>query len=135
MQLSRIITLKRVTVMKFGGSALGIDGSAIAEVIERIIQVRRESMVIAVFSAPLTNYEGKTVSMTDVAIHVGRSYSNSNPIEIDILRDIYEKIAAEYLPQSLYKAFLVDLNKFHKEVIVSLKQVAENRRFVDVTRG
>lgn len=135
MQLSRIITLKRVTVMKFGGSALGIDGSAIAEVIERIIQVRRESMVIAVFSAPLTNYEGKTVSMTDVAIHVGRSYSNSNPIEIDILRDIYEKIAAEYLPQSLYKAFLVDLNKFHKEVIVSLKQAAENRRFVDVTRA
>ncbi|MGB8154645.1 MAG: aspartate kinase, partial [Nitrososphaeraceae archaeon] len=64
--------MKRVTVMKFGGSALGIDGSAIAEVIERIIQVRRESMVIAVFSAPLTNYEGKTVSMTDVAIHVGR---------------------------------------------------------------
>ena len=135
MQLSRIITLKRVTVMKFGGSALGIDGSAIAEVIERIIQVRRESMVIAVFSAPLTNYEGKTVSMTDVAIHVGRSYSNSNPIEIDILRDIYEKIAVEYLPQSLYKAFLVDLNKFHKEVIVSLKQAAENRRFVDVTRA
>ena len=36
--------------------------------------------------------------MTDVAIHIRRIYCNSNPIEIDILRDIYEKIAAGISP-------------------------------------
>jgi aspartate kinase len=135
MQILRIIALKRVTVMKFGGSALGVNGSGVANVIERIIQKMSESKIVAVFSAPLTHYNGRTVSMTDVAIHVGRSYSNSNPVEIDILKDVYEKISSGQVSEALCKPLFDDLNRFHKEVIVSLKQAAENRRFVDVTRA
>jgi aspartate kinase len=135
MQTLRIDALKRVTVMKFGGSALGIDGSGVASVIERIIQKMSEAKIVAVFSAPLTQYKGRTMSMTDVAIHVGRSYANSNPIEIDILRDVYENISSGQVSEALCELLLDDLDKFHKDVIVSLKQAAENRRFVDVTRA
>jgi aspartate kinase len=135
MQISRIDALKRVTVMKFGGSALGVDGSGVASVIERIIQKMSESKIVAVFSAPLTHYNGRTISMTDVAIHVGKSYSNSNPVEIDILKEVYENISSGQVSEALCKPLFHDLSKFHKEVIVSLKQAAENRRFVDVTRA
>jgi aspartate kinase len=135
MKILRIIALNRVTVMKFGGSALGVDGSGVSDVIDRIIQEMSRSKIVSVFSAPLTNYNGRTASMTDVAIHVGRSYSNSNPVEIDILRDVYDKIASDQLSKPLYELFLVDLGNFHKQVIISLKQAAENRRFVDVTRA
>jgi aspartate kinase len=135
MQILRIDALKRATVMKFGGSALGIDGSGIASVIERIIQKMSESKIVAVFSAPLTQYNDRTISMTDVAIHVGRSYANSNPIEIDMLRDVYENISSGQVSEALCKPLSDDLGRFHKNVIVSLKQAAENRRFVDVTRA
>ena len=135
MQILRIDALKRVTVMKFGGSALGIDGSGVASVIERLIQKISESKIVAVFSAPLTHYNDRTISMTDVAIHVGRSYANSNPIEIDMLRDIYENISSGQVSGALCKPLFDDLSRFHKNVIVSLKQAAENRRFVDVTRA
>ena len=135
MQILRIDALKRVTVMKFGGSALGVDGSGVASVIERIIQKVSESKIVAVFSAPLTLYNGRTISMTDVAIHVGKSYSNSNPVEIDILKDVYENISTGQISEELCKPLFDDLSNFHKQVIISLKQAAENRRFVDVTRA
>ena len=35
---------------------------------------------------------------------------------------------------NINKSLKYDLEKFNKIVIVSLKQVAENRRFVDVSR-
>jgi aspartate kinase len=73
--------------------------------------------------------------MTDVAIHIGKNYAQSNPVEIDALREVYENIASNNLSQEFHKKFSDDINRFHKEVIISLKQAAENRRFVDVTRS
>ncbi len=124
-----------ITVAKFGGSALGVDGVLIPKVIDRIKQMKQESKVVAVFSAPLIEYEGKNSSMTDVAIKVGRSYATSNPVEIEVLREVYDKIASKYLDDGPKKAFLDQLDKFYRQVIISLKQAAENRRFVDVIRS
>lgn len=42
-----------VTVAKFGGSALGINGVLIPKIIDRIKQMKEESKIVAVFSAPL----------------------------------------------------------------------------------
>lgn len=123
-----------ITVAKFGGSALGADGVLIPKIIERIKQMQRESKVVAVFSAPLIEYEGKLSSMTDVAIKVGRNYAASNPVEIEVLREVYERIAAEHLKDEK-KEFLDQLDKFYRQVIISLKGAAENRRFVDVIRS
>lgn len=123
-----------VTVAKFGGSALGADGVMIPKIIERIKQMQRESKIVAVFSAPLIEYEDKLSSMTDVAIKVGKNYAASNPVEIEVLREVYERIAAEHLKDEK-KEFLDQLDKFYRQVIISLKGAAENRRFVDVIRS
>ena len=122
--------------MKFGGSTLGEDGACIDKIIERIsTKIEGQNKVVAVFSAPLIRYRDKISSMTDVAIHIGKNYAQSNPIEIDVLREVYENIASNSLSQEYHKKFSDEINKFHKEVIISLKQAAENRRFVDVTRS
>lgn len=122
--------------MKFGGSTLGKDGACIDKIIERINEkIQAQNKVVAVFSAPLIKYRDKLSSMTDVAIHIGKNYAQSNPIEIDVLREVYENIASKNLSQEYQKKFSDEINRFHKEVIISLKQTAENRRFVDVTRS
>jgi aspartate kinase len=124
-----------VTVAKFGGSALGIDGVLIGKIVDRICQLQANAKVIAVFSAPVIKYEGKAHSMTDIAIKVGRNYASSNPVEIDILKEVYDKIATQYLTDPYYNEFLDHLDKFYQQVIIALKQAAEYRRFVDIIRS
>ncbi len=127
--------LERLIIVKFGGSALGIDGLKIPIVIRRIKELKRNAKIVCVFSAPLTHYEGRNLSMTDVAIRVSKNYASLNPVDIDILKGVYLKISDKYLPYDYRQKFASDLEKFAKIVLVSLKQVAENRRFVDVSRS
>ncbi len=54
---------------------------------------------MSVFSAPLTNYEGKKLSMTDVAIRISKNYASLNPVDIDILKNVYLKISEKYLKE------------------------------------
>src|SRR5881397_952382 len=123
-----------ITVAKFGGGALGVEGSMIPKIIDRIKQLQEESKLVTVFSAPLIEYNGKVSSMTDVAINVGRSYAASTPVEIEVLREVYERIASKYVKVGCQE-FIDSLDKFYRQVIISLKQAAENRRFVDVIRS
>jgi aspartate kinase len=130
--------LTSVTIAKFGGSALGINGMLLPKVIDRLKQIIKDknTKILAVFSAPLTNYEEKVCSMTDVAIRVGKNYASSNPVEIDVLRQVYEEIANKYISEEKYRnEFIKNLEKFNRQVIISLKQAAENRRFFDVVRS
>ena len=124
-----------VTVAKFGGSALGVDGILIEKIIRRIEQLKVKTKVVAVFSAPLVRYDDKSYSMTDVAIKVGRSYAASDPVEIEILREVYERIASKHLSNQYHQEFLTYLDRFYRQVIISLKQAAETRRFVDLIRS
>lgn len=124
-----------VTVAKFGGSALGVDGVLIGKIIDRIKQLKDKTKVVAVFSAPLITYQDKLYSMTDVAIRVGRSYASSDPVEIEVLREVYERIATKHVSDQYCQEFLAHLDRFYRQVIISLKQAAENRRFVDLIRS
>jgi len=124
-----------LTIAKFGGSALGINCSSIPKVIERIKQLKREAKVITVFSAPLANYEDKTRSLTDIAIKIGKSYAESRPVDIEILREVYQNIASKYINETYRKEFLPILDGLYRQVIISLKQAMEYKRFVDVTRA
>jgi aspartate kinase len=127
--------LEPLTIVKFGGSALGVDGLKIPIIVNRIKELKKNSKIVSVFSAPLTHYEGKKLSMTDVAIRISKNYASLNPVDIDILKNLYLKISDMYLLDEYKQKFQYDLEKFNKIVIVSLKQVAENRRFVDVSRS
>ncbi|HZI71014.1 MAG TPA: aspartate kinase, partial [Nitrososphaeraceae archaeon] len=86
-----------IIVAKFGGSAIGVDGILIPQIINRIKQMVEKTKVIAVFSAPIITYEKESRSMTDVAIKVGRSYASSSAIEIEVLREVYERIAKDHV--------------------------------------
>ena len=127
--------MNALTIAKFGGSALGINGSSIPKVIERIKQIRKEAKVITVFSAPLANYEDKTRSLTDIAIKIGKSHAESRPVDIEILREVYQNIASKYINETYRKEFLPILDGLYRQVIISLKQAMEYKRFVDVTRA
>ena len=63
----------RLTVAKFGGSAIGSDGEYIPKIVSRIRQIGSGSKVLAVFSAPLTTVGGKKMSLTDVVIGIGEN--------------------------------------------------------------
>jgi len=62
-----------LVVVKFGGSVIGPDGEFIPQIIQRINNLRKESKVIAVFSAPLTVVCGEQRSLTDVILEQGRN--------------------------------------------------------------
>jgi aspartate kinase len=47
--------LEPLIIVKFGGSALGIDGIKIPTVIDRIKELKENAKIVSVFSAPLTN--------------------------------------------------------------------------------
>lgn len=127
--------MTKLTVTKFGGSALGFNGSGIPKVLNRIRQMQNAGKVVAVFSAPLTTYENKTRSMTDVAIRIGRNHAEGIPVDIDILKDVYHGIASKYMNEQNRKEFLPILDGLYRQVIIALKQVVEYGRFVDVARA
>ena len=127
--------MNKLTVAKFGGSALGTKGTGIPTVINRIKQMRTESKVLAVFSAPLAYYADKTRSLTDIALKIGRSHAESKPVDTEILREVYLDIASKYINENYRKEFLPVLDGLYRQVIISLKQAMEYKRFIDVTRA
>ena len=128
--------MTEVIVAKFGGSTIGQNGDQIPTVIERIKAMRKEDKkIVAVFSAPLMEHEGKVKSMTDIAINIGRKYASGQKVDTDILYRTYLNIAKKYLSQKYLEEFEFHLNKFYNYVTSSLNHVTENKRFIDVTRS
>ena len=84
--------MTRLIVAKFGGSTLGPDGSCISRIVERIDEMRKDSKVIAVFSAPLTTYNGKKRSLTDVVLEQGRNAESGTNPSLDAVRETYRRI-------------------------------------------
>ncbi|MFY9300311.1 MAG: aspartate kinase [Candidatus Nitrosotenuis sp.] len=84
--------MERLVVAKFGGSASGIDGEFVSDIVTRIKELKKGSKVIAVFSAPLTMHDGKRKSLTDLALHMGKMAEEGNSPDISPIRKSYEKI-------------------------------------------
>jgi len=84
--------LEKLVVAKFGGSACGIDGEFVSDIVERIKQLKKDSKVIAVFSAPLTTHEGKRKSLTDLALLIGKNAEEGINPDISAIKKCYEKI-------------------------------------------
>ena len=84
--------MTRLVVAKFGGSAIGPNGETIPKIIQRIINLKTDSKVVAVFSAPLTIYNGKKRSLTDVVLEQGKNAENGITPSLDIVKTTYQKI-------------------------------------------
>ena len=84
--------MTNLIVTKFGGSALGADGIAIPEIIQRVNNLKKDSKIIAVFSAPLTIHDGKKRSLTDIILEQGKNAENGIKPSLDIVKSSYQKI-------------------------------------------
>jgi aspartate kinase len=84
--------LTNIVIAKFGGSAIGIDGEQIPLIIKRINELKKDAKVIAVFSAPLTEYDSKQRSLTDIALKIGQKAEEGNLVSIEELKKPYQKI-------------------------------------------
>ncbi|WP_316506499.1 aspartate kinase [Nitrosopumilus sp.] len=84
--------MAKLVVAKFGGSAIGMDGTSVPEIINRINDLRKDSKVIAVFSAPLTKYNEKKRSLTDIILEQGRNAANGIVPSLDVVKSTYQKI-------------------------------------------
>ena len=92
--------MTKLVVAKFGGSAIGPDGISIPVIIDRINNLKKDSKVIAVFSAPLTIVDGHKRSLTDVILEQGRNAENGINGSLEFVKSSYQKIlelvSAEY---------------------------------------
>jgi len=84
--------MTKLVVAKFGGSAIGPDGALIPKIIQRINNLKKNSKVIPVFSAPLTIHNGKKRSLTDVVLEQGKNAENGKNPSLEILKSTYQKI-------------------------------------------
>ncbi|RMF30830.1 MAG: aspartate kinase [Candidatus Nitrosothermus koennekii] len=128
--------MQELTIAKFGGSTLGVNGSGIPVIIDRIKNLSKDDRkILAVFSAPLTEYNNKKRSLTDVALYIGEAYADNRLVDVEILRDVYIDIAKKYMKDQYREEFFNILEELYKQVLIALKQAMEYKRFVDVIRA
>ena len=126
--------MANLTIAKFGGSAIGPDGVLIPQIIERINSLKKDSKVIAVFSAPLTTHDGEKRSLTDVILEQGKNAGNGITPSLEIVRKSYQQIlqlVSENNKKNCESVIDVHLQKAQKALDDALK----NKEFVDEIRS
>ena len=126
--------MTKLVVAKFGGSAIGPDGVSIPGIIQRITNLKQDSKVIAVFSAPLTLDNGKKRSLTDVMLEQGKNAENGVKPSLEIIKSTYEKILELVDDENKEKCKNVieqNLEKAKK----ALDEAFESKEFVDEVRS
>ena len=126
--------MTKLVVTKFGGSAIGPNGESIPKIIQRINNLKKESKVIAVFSAPLTMHNGKKRSLTDVILEQGENAKNGISPTLDIVTSTYQKILGMITSENIEnckKILNLNLEKAQK----ALDEAFGNKEFVDETRS
>ncbi len=126
--------MTKLVVAKFGGSAIGPNGESIPKIIQRINNLKKESKVIAVFSAPLTIHNGKKRSLTDVILEQGENAQNGITPSLDIVASTYKKILEMINSENIEnckKILNLNLDKAQK----ALDEAFGNKEFVDETRS
>lgn len=127
-------TLQQLVVAKFGGSAIGPDGELIPKIIQRINELKKDSKIIAVFSAPLTNHNGKKRSLTDVALEIGKNAESGNKFDLDIIKSTYDKILKLVSPE-LQGACKKTIDSHLSMVNEALSEAQKKASFADEVRS
>ena len=124
----------KLVVAKFGGSAIGIDGVDIPLVINRINDLKKDSKIIAVFSAPLTIQNGKKCSLTDVILEQGRNVENGTKATLDTIKSCYKKIL-ELVNSENKEDCQKTINLFLKKAENALDEALEKKEFAEEIRS
>ena len=132
--MSCIRVLKNLIIAKFGGSAIGEDGKFIPLIIKRINELKKDAKVIAVFSAPLTLYEGQQRSLTDIALAVGHKAQMGQDPSIEELERPYQKIL-EFVDKKYHNECKKTINSYLEKSSQAIRQATEKREFADIVRS
>jgi aspartate kinase len=126
--------LQNLIVAKFGGSAVGVDGILVPTIIKRINELKKNSKVIAVFSAPLTTYDGKQRSLTDIALELGKKAENGQNVDVEELRRPYLKILS-LVDKKLQDECKKTIESFLEKALRSLSEALQKKEFADEARA
>ena len=126
--------MTKLIVAKFGGSAIGPNGETIPKIIQRITDLKKNSKIIAVFSAPLTIHNEKKRSLTDIILEQGRNAESGITPSLDIVKSTYQKILE--MVNSENKKDCENTINFHLEKVQkALDEALEIKEFVNETRS
>lgn len=126
--------MTKLVVAKFGGSAIGIDGISIPLVIDRINDLKKDSKIIAVFSAPLTIQNGKKCSLTDVILEQGRNVENGKKANLDVIKSCYEKII-KFVNSENKEDCQKSIDLFLKKAEMALDEALLKKEFANEVRS
>ena len=117
----------QLSVAKFGGSLLDVEGKGIPKILKSIRELKTEDSVgpIAVFSAP--------TGCTDELIHIGESCAQTMPASVDSIFKIYTNIAAAHVKGKFAEKAKADLDFYRKQTEDALARV--HRRFSGSTKA
>jgi aspartate kinase len=126
--------MTKLVVAKFGGSAIGPDGISIPIIVDRINNLKIDSKVIAVFSAPLTIFEGQKRSLTDVVLEQGRNAENGTSVSLEVVKSSYQKILELVSAENKENCNQI-INSCLEKAQKALDEASEKREFVDEIRS
>jgi len=125
--------MDKLIVAKFGGSAIGVDGSSIPIIIKRINKLRENGKVIAVFSAPLTMSNDKKTSITDIILDLGKKSAAGQDVDLGKIQNCYNKILEITVKNKDESKKILEsmLSKMRE----SLNDAKSKHEFIDETRS
>ena len=126
--------MNKLTIAKFGGSAIGIDGEGIPDIVRRVKDIQKNSKVIVVCSAPLTMIDGKKKSLTDAIIGMGNDVADGNDFDFSIIEKPYSKIL-EYVNDESKNACKKIINDFLENSRDAIHTASSKKEFLDEIRS
>jgi aspartate kinase len=112
---------KNVSVAKFGGSLLDVEGKGIPKIVRRVKEIKAKDGYgpVAVFSAPM--------GCTDALIRIGESYAQACQLPLEPVFEVYERLAKRYVEGKWLKQAQDELNNYKALTQTTLDAV--NKRF------
>jgi len=112
---------KKLSVAKFGGSLLDIEGKGFPKILKRIKELKAKDIVgpIVVYSAPM--------GCTDALIGIGESYARAIQVPLDPVFTVYDRIAKIHVKGSFLKEAQAEIASYKQQTQVALASV--NKRF------
>jgi aspartate kinase len=117
----RVKSIKTLSVAKFGGSLLSLEGENIPAILEHVaaLQNQNDCGPLVVFSAPN--------GFTDKLITIGESYTHSDPIPVASIFNAYESLAKKFVKGKYLKQVLDQLSKYRLQLKETTTLI--NKRF------
>ncbi len=112
---------KSLSVAKFGGSLLDVEGKGIPKIVKRVREIREKDGFgpVIVFSAPM--------GTTDALIGIGESYAQSCTLPLAPVFQVYRHLVATQVAEKWQKQALEDLASYEALTQATLDSI--NKRF------